>query len=333
MRKYDKPLTPRQIAAVKDRDIDLSDIPELDDDFWRNARLVEPDLTQQVTLRVKRSVLAFFKAPGKGYQSRMNRVLESFVRAQGKNQEQFVAPAKVDEAVMDDKYVDELSEKYLGCMREIKHRIDVIQGYIENKWHAGYLESTAEGIALQFRKTLELIALASLVANREEYAKQRGNFSKDWNAKRIVDTLERINPGFYPEPSKPERLEANDFVDYDLRPVPNYLTRDDYILLFDKCSDLLHSANPYSKSQPPYDQFMNEAPDWLRKTIALLNHHHIRPLDANMMFVVQMGREDEDVSLASFAKLGSAELLDTEAGRNALREKRAETLKSSEREG
>ena len=75
MRKYDKPLTPRQIAAVKDRDIDLSDIPELDDDFWRNARLVEPDLTQQVTLRVKRSVLAFFKAPGKGYQSRMNRVL------------------------------------------------------------------------------------------------------------------------------------------------------------------------------------------------------------------------------------------------------------------
>ena len=42
------------------------------------------------------------------------------------------------------------------------------------------------------------IALASLVANREEYAKQRANFSTDWNAKRIVDTLERINPKFYP---------------------------------------------------------------------------------------------------------------------------------------
>lgn len=84
MRKHDKPLTPGQIAAAREQDIDFSDIPELDDDFWRNAELVEPDRTEQVTLRVKRSVLAYFRAPGKGYQSRMNRVLESYVRAQGK---------------------------------------------------------------------------------------------------------------------------------------------------------------------------------------------------------------------------------------------------------
>ena len=84
MRKHNKPLTPRQIEAVKDQDIDFSDIPELDDKFWRNAELVEPDRTEQITLRVKRSVLAYFRASGKGYQSRMNRVLESYVRAQGK---------------------------------------------------------------------------------------------------------------------------------------------------------------------------------------------------------------------------------------------------------
>lgn len=83
MSKHDKPLTPAQIAAAKDRDIDFSDIPKLDDDFWRKAELVEPDRTEQVTLRVKRSVLAYFRATGKGYQSRMNRVLESYVRAQG----------------------------------------------------------------------------------------------------------------------------------------------------------------------------------------------------------------------------------------------------------
>ncbi|MXZ27334.1 MAG: BrnA antitoxin family protein [Gammaproteobacteria bacterium] len=84
MKKHDKPLTTRQIAAAKDQDIDFSDIPELDDDFWRNAELVEPDRTEQITLRVKRSVLAYFRASGKGYQSRMNRVLESYVRAQVK---------------------------------------------------------------------------------------------------------------------------------------------------------------------------------------------------------------------------------------------------------
>ena len=43
MNRYDSPLTPEQIAAIKDEDIDFSDVPELDKTFWRQARLVEPD--------------------------------------------------------------------------------------------------------------------------------------------------------------------------------------------------------------------------------------------------------------------------------------------------
>ena len=81
MKRYDRPLTPDEIDAVEDEDIDFSDIPELDEEFWSRAELVEPDRTEQVTIRVKRSVLDYFKAPGKGYQTRMNRVLESYVRA------------------------------------------------------------------------------------------------------------------------------------------------------------------------------------------------------------------------------------------------------------
>ena len=46
MTGYDKPLTPERIAAVKDEDIDFSDIPELDESFWREAELVEPNLTE-----------------------------------------------------------------------------------------------------------------------------------------------------------------------------------------------------------------------------------------------------------------------------------------------
>lgn len=81
MSEYDRPLTPAEIAATKDENIDFSEIPELDDNFWRRAELVEPDLTEQITLRVKRSVLTYFRAAGKGYQTRINRVLESYVRA------------------------------------------------------------------------------------------------------------------------------------------------------------------------------------------------------------------------------------------------------------
>lgn len=71
------------IEAIKAKDIDYSDIPETDASFWANAEIREPDRTQHVTLRVKKSVLNHFKAGGKkGYQTRINAVLESYVRAQ-----------------------------------------------------------------------------------------------------------------------------------------------------------------------------------------------------------------------------------------------------------
>ena len=63
--------------------IGLNDIPELAADFWREAKPVEPDRTEQVTLSIERSVLNRFRGPGKGYRTRINRVLESYARAQG----------------------------------------------------------------------------------------------------------------------------------------------------------------------------------------------------------------------------------------------------------
>ncbi len=83
MSGYSSPLTPAEIASVSDEEIDFSDIPELDADFWREAELSRPDRTEQVTMRIRRSVLDYFRAPGKGYQTRINHVLESYVRAQG----------------------------------------------------------------------------------------------------------------------------------------------------------------------------------------------------------------------------------------------------------
>ena len=84
-KRYKKELNIKELAAIKDEDIDYSDIPRLDDRFWKNAKLIEPENTQQVTLRVKKSVLEAYKATGKGYQTRMNAVLESFARTLGKS--------------------------------------------------------------------------------------------------------------------------------------------------------------------------------------------------------------------------------------------------------
>ena len=79
-------LTPEQeakLAALSDEDIDYSDIPELDDGFWKNAQIVYPDPTQFITLRIKSSVIQYFKAQDeKDYRAKINAVLESYVKAQ-----------------------------------------------------------------------------------------------------------------------------------------------------------------------------------------------------------------------------------------------------------
>ena len=82
---YDRPLTTAELAAMTDEAIDFSDLPEISDEMWETARVVYPEGTQSVTLRVKKSVLDAFKASGKGYQTRMNAVLESYVRSTHKS--------------------------------------------------------------------------------------------------------------------------------------------------------------------------------------------------------------------------------------------------------
>lgn len=69
-----------ELAERPEEQIDYSDIPELGDEFWANAKLVEPEGTQQITLRVKKSVIEAYRSTGKGYQTRMNAVLESYAK-------------------------------------------------------------------------------------------------------------------------------------------------------------------------------------------------------------------------------------------------------------
>ena len=40
-----------KLDSLSDKDIDYSDIEELDDDFWQNAEMVSLDLTQPVIFK------------------------------------------------------------------------------------------------------------------------------------------------------------------------------------------------------------------------------------------------------------------------------------------
>jgi uncharacterized protein (DUF4415 family) len=55
---------------------------EVDDDFWKDARLVMPPGKSLVHLPLDTDVLDWFKKQGRGHLSRMNTVLRSFMEAQ-----------------------------------------------------------------------------------------------------------------------------------------------------------------------------------------------------------------------------------------------------------
>lgn len=79
------PLTEEQRAELEaletmpDEAIDYGDIPSLTDDFWKKATCspLHKPLKQQLTVRIDADVVAWLKAKGKGYQTKMNSILRS----------------------------------------------------------------------------------------------------------------------------------------------------------------------------------------------------------------------------------------------------------------
>lgn len=80
---FSRALTTQELLALRDEDIDLSELPELDEAFFRNARVVMPERREktQVTAKFDADLVAWFKAQGPGYQARMNAVLRAYFDA------------------------------------------------------------------------------------------------------------------------------------------------------------------------------------------------------------------------------------------------------------
>jgi uncharacterized protein (DUF4415 family) len=72
-----------RVAARPDSEIDLAEIPLLTESFWKNAvrnPFYRP-VKQQLTVRLDADVVAWLRNQGKGYQTRLNRVLREAMLA------------------------------------------------------------------------------------------------------------------------------------------------------------------------------------------------------------------------------------------------------------
>lgn len=71
-----------RIDRMKNADIDYSDIPALDKTFLKKATTAWPPEKKQLTIRLDADVLDWLKAHGKGYQTRINRILRVVMESQ-----------------------------------------------------------------------------------------------------------------------------------------------------------------------------------------------------------------------------------------------------------
>ena len=70
-----------QLKSMQDENIDTSEMPELDEAFFKKAVWRLPG-KQPVTIRIDSDVLEWFKSQGKGYQTRINQLLRRYMEAQ-----------------------------------------------------------------------------------------------------------------------------------------------------------------------------------------------------------------------------------------------------------
>ena len=64
-----------ETESLPDDAIDTSEIPELNDDFWENARQIVPENY----LQIEHEILEWFKGQGQDYHAEINKVLRAHI--------------------------------------------------------------------------------------------------------------------------------------------------------------------------------------------------------------------------------------------------------------
>jgi len=69
----------KRLADLADDDIDYSDIAMSDEEFWKDAEVVFPSKKIHLSIRLDDDIVTWFKRFGRGYQTKINSVLRSYI--------------------------------------------------------------------------------------------------------------------------------------------------------------------------------------------------------------------------------------------------------------
>ncbi len=143
-------------------------------------------------------------------------------------------------------------EIYCNCIARVRYHVGVADTVLAGSIDIGHRDLNAELIFVHLRKALEETAFASLPANREKYSAARAGFATEWNARRMLGFIEKVNTNFYPI-SLEEFQEIAPGQKHFHRAESGYLTKEDFATLYDGCTEVLHCRNPYFPRDPTID--------------------------------------------------------------------------------
>ena len=201
----------------------------------------------------------------------------------------------------------EIVNKYAICMQEVKLRTEAVCSILKKQTTTLYPYTNAEFLCLQIRKILELIVMANLVANKNEYQKIREKFATDWNAKRIIETIKKVNENYFPKPIYRKSPSIKKAQCEWVEKTTDILNENLYIDIYNKVSNLLHSQNPFNDNKINIDEINKDCLNYINLIINTLNEHNTELCNKNIvnctMNAIEPQSKQKKVSVHYFGKV------------------------------
>jgi|ERR1700722_3726083 hypothetical protein len=186
---------------------------------------------------------------------------------------------------------------YCDFMVEVRIGIGIVQSVLDGAITIGIDGCNTERIFLQLRKTMEVIAFASLSANRAKYSTVHANFAKHWKAKDLLGALEKVSSHFYPVPLEPPQTTPLGIKHFALVP-DGFMTKAEFASLYDVCSEVLHKRNPYTEGDAVIT-IEYSVQKWVDRIQRLLGCHSVELANGDQWIVIIPNEGPVQVTLSS----------------------------------
>lgn len=172
----------------------------------------------------------------------------------------------------------ELRNIYLGKISEALARLEACDRFLSS-YNSFKDVFVLEAAVLQMRKALEAVAFAAIAPNKSQYeeyraqAERSADFTKDFNARSILQFLSKVNPDFYPIPAAPIAVSPGNW-HFDRREDKS-LTKEKFESFYDRLGKHLHSDNPWGNDKG-LENLAKDIPEIIAATRSLLSWHFTR---------------------------------------------------------